>query len=230
MSQTLQSIDFSQLTNRSFTSSPSAWEDQVFYFLLLDRFSDDKEAGFAVTGTTPLYNSSDNANAVQTSETALAWRTAGSGWTGGNIKGVTSKIPYLGGMGVTALWISPVFKQVSFEDTYHGYGIQDFLEVDEHFGTIDDLKSLVAAGHAAGIVVILDIVANHSGNVFSYVATNPIYNAGQLFPVKGFNDETGKPDISFAKAVTTGYCRCAGGAGRYGERKGQPGNLFRSFP
>jgi len=45
-------------------------------------------------------------------------------------------------MGVTALWISPVLKQVSFQDTYHGYGIQDFLEVDAHFGTSDDLKRL----------------------------------------------------------------------------------------
>ena len=203
MSQTLQSIDFSQLANRNFTPSPSAWEDQVFYFLLLDRFSDNNEAGFAVTGTTQLYNSTDNANAVQTSEAALAWRTAGSGWTGGNLNGVASKIPYLSDMGVTALWISPVLKQVSFQDTYHGYGIQDFLEVDAHFGTSDDLKQLVAEAHAAGVVVILDIVVNHSGNVFSYVATDPKYN-GQLFPVKGFNDEKGKPDITFKKGITAG--------------------------
>ena len=203
MSQTLQSINFSQLANRSFTPSPSAWEDQVFYFLLLDRFSDNNEAGFTATGTTPLYSSSDNGNAVQTSAAALAWRTAGSGWTGGNLKGVASKLPYLSDMGITALWISPVFKQVSFQDTYHGYGIQDFLEVDAHFGTSDDLKELVAAAHAAGIVVILDIVANHSGNVFSYVATDPTYT-GQQFPVKGFNDEKGKPDIPFEKGIAAG--------------------------
>jgi len=201
MSQTLQSIDFSQLVNRSFTPSPSAWEDQVFYFLLLDRFSDNNEAGFTATGTTPLYSSSDNGNAVETSAAALAWRTAGSGWTGGNLNGVASKIPYLGEMGITAIWISPVFKQVSFQDTYHGYGIQDFLEVDAHFGTADDLRQLVVAAHAAGIVVILDIVVNHSGNVFSYVATDPVYN-GQQFAVEGFNDETGKPDIPFEKGVT----------------------------
>ena len=203
MSQTLQSINFSQLANRTFTPSPSAWEDQVFYFLLLDRFSDNNEAGFTATGTTPLYNSTDNANAVQTSAAALAWRTAGSGWTGGNLNGVASKIPYLSDMGVTALWISPVLKQVSFQDTYHGYGIQDFLEVDAHFGTSDDLKRLVAEAHAAGVVVILDIVVNHSGNVFSYVATDPKYN-GQQFPVKGFNDEKGKPDIAFEKGIAAG--------------------------
>jgi len=203
MSQTIQSIDFSQLANRSFTPSPSAWEDQVFYFLLLDRFSDNKEAGFTATGTAPLYNSTDNANAVQTSADALAWRAAGSGWTGGNLNGVTSKIPYLGDMGITALWISPVFKQVSFQDTYHGYGIQDFLEVDAHFGTSDDLKRLVAEAHAAGIVVILDIVVNHSGNEFSYFATDPKYN-GQQYPVKGFNDKKGMPDVPFEKGVAAG--------------------------
>jgi glycosidase len=203
MSQTIQSIDFSQLADRSFTPSPSAWEDQVFYFLLLDRFSDNNEAGFTATGTTPLYNSTDNGNAVQTSTAAQAWRAAGSGWTGGNLNGVASKIPYLGDMGITALWISPVFKQVSFQDTYHGYGIQDFLEVDAHFGTSDDLKRLVAEAHAAGIVVILDIVVNHSGNVFSYFATDPKYN-GQQYPVKGFNDETGNPGIPFEKGVAAG--------------------------
>src|ERR1700754_290064 len=201
MSQTLRSINFSQLVNRSFTPSPSAWEDQVFYFLLPDRFSDNSEAGFADTGTTPLYNSTDNANAVQTDAEALAWRTAGAGWTGGNIKGIISKVSYLSDMGITALWIGPVFKQVSFQDTYHGYGIQDFLEVDKHFGTIDDLKQLVATAHASGIVVILDIVVNHSGNVFSYVATDPRYNNGQQFPVKGFNDKEGMPDIAFEKGA-----------------------------
>ena len=203
MSQTLQSINFSQLANRSFTPSPSAWEDQVFYFLLLDRFSDNNEAGFAATGTTPLYSNGDNGNAVQTSAAALDWRTAGSGWTGGNLNGIASKLPYLSDMGITALWISPVFKQVSFQDTYHGYGIQDFLEVDTHFGTSDDLKRLVTAAHAAGIVVILDIVVNHSGNVFSYVATDPTYT-GQQFPVKGFNDKKGVADIPFEKGIAAG--------------------------
>jgi glycosidase len=51
-------------------------------------------------------------------------------------------------MGVTALWVSPVFKQVAFhQDSYHGYGIQNFLAVDPHFGDLADLQELVSTAH-----------------------------------------------------------------------------------
>ena len=49
-------------------------------------------------------------------------------------------------------------------DTYHGYAIQDFLEVDPRFGTRQDLVDLVDAAHAKGLRVILDIIFNHSGH------------------------------------------------------------------
>lgn len=197
MSHSLSSINFKQLTNRVYTQSPSAWEDRVFYFLLLDRFSDNTEMGFEGLATTPVYSASDNANAVQNEADAAAWRTAGTGWTGGNLKGLRSKLGYLADMGITAVWISPVFKQVAFHDTYHGYGIQDFLEVDAHFGTLDDLQQLVAAAHALNIAVILDIVVNHSGDVFSYVQKDPVWT-GATYAVQGFNDAEGNPIIPFA--------------------------------
>lgn len=208
MSQSLASIDFKQLIQTAYTASPTAWEDRVFYFILLDRFSDGQEAGFADEGTIPLYNPSDSGNAIKTAEDALVWRTAGAGWTGGTIRGIRSKIAYLSDMGVTALWISPVFKQVSFTPTYHGYGIQDFLEIDPHFGSLEDLRELVAALHGAGIAVILDIVLNHSGNVFSYdadrypVVENGVQKMqprwdGNPYRPKGFNNELGQPVIPF---------------------------------
>jgi glycosidase len=212
MSQSLETIDFKQLASRNFTTSPSAWEDKVFYFLLLDRFSDNKEAGFAPAGDggggdagslTLLYNTTDSGNAITTGADALAWRIAGTGWTGGTIKGVQSKLAYLSDMGVTALWISPVFKQVFFHDTYHGYAIQDFLEVDSHFGTLADLRELVDAAHALGIAVILDIVVNHSGDVFSYEAVQPKWT-GSRYKVKGFNNAAGEPDIPFVRAAAAG--------------------------
>jgi len=203
MSQSLGTINLKQLTQRRYTPSPSAWEDQVLYFLLADRFSDNSEAGFDPAGTIPMYISSDNGNAIRTPADALAWRSAGQGWTGGNLKGVVSKLPYLADMGITALWISPVFKQVSFQPTYHGYGIQDFLEVDSHFGSLADLQELVDKAHALGVSVILDIVVNHSGDVFSYVADDPVWT-GQRYPVKGFNDLSGLPDIAFSAGVEAG--------------------------
>ena len=137
---------------------------------MLDRFSDGREQGFrAMTASwsamaaTPLFQSGDAGNAIQTDADAARWREAGAHWVGGNLKGLASKIGYLQRLGVTAIWISPVFRQVPYQDTYHGYGIQNFLDVDPHFGTRQDLKDLVQHRSRHGIYVILDIILNHSG-------------------------------------------------------------------
>ena len=163
--QSLAELHLNELIQgRTFTPSPTAWEDQVLYFLLVDRFSDGNEKGYrdlngnlVNTGATPLFQPADALNAVQTSADATRWRNAGSGYVGGRLAGVTSKLGYLKRMGVTALWLSPVFKQVSFQQTYHGYGIQDYLQVNPRFGTADDLRNLVDAAHVTGMRVILDI-------------------------------------------------------------------------
>lgn len=200
-------IDFTSLRiGKKFQPSPIAWEDQVLYFLLLDRFSDDQEHGYkgndrkhVAGGHTPPYNPAiDNGNAVANQADAAAWRQAGGGWCGGNLHGLTSKIGYLKRLGVTALWLSPIFKQVAFQPTYHGYGIQDFLSVDPHFGNISDLRKMVQTAHANGIYVILDIILNHSGNVFTYAVENgePPWRGG-TYPVAGFNDKQGKPSLPF---------------------------------
>ena len=215
MSNTLQELDFNALINRSFTPSPSAWEDQVLYFLLIDRFSDNKESEFSSAGTRPMYQAVDNGNAVKTEADAAVWREAGGTWAGGTITGLIHKIPYLKNLGVSAIWISPVFKQVAFQDTYHGYGIQDFLEVDPHFGSKEGLQQLVREAHAAGIYIVLDIVVNHTGDVFSYDADRYLTTRnGRTFMEsrwddhpyrpKGFNDATGKPAIPFTPNITAG--------------------------
>src|SRR5262249_13020686 len=148
-----------------FFPSPLHWEDQVIYFLMVDRFSDGKENGFldnrgkpVTTGSTPLFQPADNGNAVGTDADAAAWRDAGKIFVGGTLAGVESKLGYLQRMGVTAVWLSPIFKQVNADNTYHGYGIQHFLDVDPHFGTRDDLRHLVDTAHSMGIRVILDII------------------------------------------------------------------------
>jgi glycosidase len=204
--------------DRSFPS-PTAWEDQVFYFLMLDRFSDGQENGYKDNdgelvrdGTTPRYQPADADNAIKTDADAARWREAGTQYVGGNLRGLTSKIGYLKRLGVTAIWISPVFKQVAFQETYHGYGIQDFLDVESHFGTREDLKELVRVAHASGIYVILDIILNHSGNVFGY-EPDRYWTEGRdgnwyldprwddrSYMVKGFNDKTGQANLPFIKA------------------------------
>ncbi len=200
----LADLDWKPLLGRSFHPSPLAWEDQMLYFLLPDRFSDGKErdyqdiAGNAVTsGTTPLFSrNKDFENAIQTTADAQNWRDAGGVWVGGTLQGLTSKLGYLRRMGVTALWVGPIFKQVAFQATYHGYGVQNFLDVDPHFGTREDLKTLVKTAHDNGIYVILDIILNHSGDVFSYANGNPTWT-GAVYPVQGFNDAKGNPTLPF---------------------------------
>mgnify|MGYP006282952547 CR=1 FL=1 len=198
-------IDLKELTSgKSFHPSPERWEDQVLYFLMLDRFSDGNENGYrdnagevVENGQTPKYNPSEDYRDKGTEE----WKEAGLRWNGGNLNGLESKLGYLKRMGVTAIWISPVLKQVAFEETYHGYGTQNFLDIDPHFGTKDDFVRLVKTAHKIGLYVILDIIVNHSGDVFSYRKSKPKWR--KIFPhkMKGFNDKSGKPTIpSYAKA------------------------------
>ncbi len=198
-------LDFAQLTRgKSFHPSPTAWEDQVLYFLMLDRFSDGKERAFrgndgkiVKSGTTPPYTEADRGNAVRADDEAAQWREAGTRWCGGTLKGLASKIGYLARLGVTAIWVSPVLRQISFQETYHGYGIQNFLDVDPHFGTREDLRDMVATAHQQGIRVVLDVIFNHSGNVFSYTQDDRRWS-GARYDVRGFNRADGQPTLPFA--------------------------------
>lgn len=210
--RSLNEINLKELAKRKVYKSPVAWEDLVLYFLMLDRFSDGKEDGYKdvygniVSGETPLYQEADYENAVQGWEEAASWREAGRRWVGGTLKGLTSKVGYLKRLGVTAIWISPIFKQVSFQGTYHGYGIQNFIDVDPHFGSREDLRELVRVAHDQGIYVILDTIINHSGNVFQYpeelchtiedFGSFPWWN-GEEYEVVGYNDAVGRPVIPF---------------------------------
>src|SRR5205085_709472 len=194
-------LDFGSFGGREYFSSPPAWEDEVLYFLLVDRFSDGNE-----DGTTPVLRVEDRGNAVDTQAKAAAWREAGGRFVGGNLRGLTSKMGYLQRLGVSAVWVSPVFRQVAFEESYHGYGIQNFLDVEPRFGTVDDLKAMVAAAHAHRIRVVLDIILNHTGNVFSYDPDryptgdggfDPRWDGGP-YRVAGFNAADGRPSVPFA--------------------------------
>src|SRR6187431_1341920 len=95
--KSLLDIDFAALTRRSFTPSPAAWEDQVLYFLMLDRFSDGNERGGYAdaagrpveAGGTPLHRPGDEGRVDYDT-----WFRAGGGWQGGTIKGLTGKLGY----------------------------------------------------------------------------------------------------------------------------------------
>jgi len=183
---------------RSFHPSPSDWREEILYFLLVDRFSDGRE------DLRPLLERGQLAAARPASPGGEPWRWdrwAASGaerWQGGTLRGVASKLGYLERLGVTALWLSPVFKQRGHQDSYHGYGVQDLLEVDPHFGTRRDLVDLVAEAHARGLRVILDVIFNHSGENWLYPADTPggshapRYTTGR-YGFGGWRDATGEP-------------------------------------
>jgi glycosidase len=158
-----------QLPRReAYFASPVDWRDEVLYFLLVDRFSDGREA------LRPLLDRTRLAEARPAGWRWDAWARSGQErFQGGTLEGVSSQLPYLERLGVTTLWLSPVFKQRGHLDSYHGYGIQDFLEVDPRFGTRADLVDLVGAAHARGLRIILDIIFNHSGPNWVYPAETP---------------------------------------------------------
>jgi len=94
---------------------------------------------------------------------------------GGDLKGLTSRLDYIQGMGATAIWFAPIFKNKPVQGPkgdesagYHGYWVTDFTQVDPHFGTNEDFKAFVDAAHARGMKVYMDIIANHTADVIQY--------------------------------------------------------------
>jgi alpha-amylase len=98
----------------------------------------------------------------------------GTGWYhGGDLKGLLDEIDYIQGLGTTAIWLTPSFKNkaVQPEDNsagYHGYWITDFTQIDPHLGTNADLRALVDAAHDRGMKVFFDIITNHTADVIGY--------------------------------------------------------------
>jgi glycosidase len=94
---------------------------------------------------------------------------------GGDLKGLIARLDYIKGLGATAVWVGPVFKNKPVQGApgqesagYHGYWITDFTRIDPHFGTNADFKALVDAAHARGLKVYMDIIANHTADVIQY--------------------------------------------------------------
>jgi glycosidase len=158
------------IPSNPFPSPGNNWQDEVIYFLLPDRFSDGQE------NQRRLLDRHDKRSARGPLANWKQWADSGAGrWQGGRISGVRSKLSYLKNLGVTVLWIGPVFRQREELNTYHGYCIQNFLEVEPRLGSKQDLVDLVEASHAAGIRVIFDVIFNHSAN-------NWVYEGGENRP------------------------------------------------
>ena len=141
--------------------------DDVLYLVMPDRFANG-----------------DRANDDPPRSRGLLDRTRGRYYHGGDLRGLRARLPYLRDLGVTAVWLNPIYDnndRLNERETYdgqpitdyHGYGAVDFYAVDEHLGDVGELRAFVDAAHAAGIKVIQDQVANHSGPYHEWVADPP---------------------------------------------------------
>ncbi len=133
-------------------------QDEVFYFVLPDRFHNgdpsNDTGGIPGTRDDHGYDAEDSAY-----------------FHGGDLKGLRSKLLYLKRMGVTAIWMAPVFKNAPAGPNsagYHGYWIKDYTQVDPHLGTNEELADLIRDAHRYGLKVYFDIVVNHTADIISY--------------------------------------------------------------
>jgi glycosidase len=141
--------------------------DDVVYLIMPDRFANG-----------------DPSNDDPARSRGLLDRDRTRYYHGGDLQGVIDRLPYLKDLGVTAIWTTPVYDNVDHLNErerydgaaitdYHGYGAVDFYAVDEHLGDLAKYRELVEAAHGAGLKVIQDQVANHTGPYHPWVADPP---------------------------------------------------------
>ena len=137
-------------------------QDEVIYFVLPDRF-ENGDSGNDRGGLT--------GGRLQTGYDP----TAKGFYHGGDLKGLTARLDYLQSLGITAIWLGPIFRNKPVQGApghesagYHGYWITDFTAVDPHFGTAADMTRFVDAAHGRGMKVYMDIIVNHTADVIQY--------------------------------------------------------------
>ena len=137
-------------------------EDEIVYFVLPDRFENGDP-------------SNDNGGLSGDRLTTGFDPTHKGFYHGGDLKGLTNRMDYIQGLGATAIWLGPIYKNKPVQGGpgqesagYHGYWITDFTRVDPHFGEDADMRAFVAAAHARGMKVYLDIITNHTADVIQF--------------------------------------------------------------
>ncbi|MDE1156067.1 MAG: alpha-amylase family glycosyl hydrolase [Acidobacteriaceae bacterium] len=133
----------------------------VMYLIMTDRFADGDR-----------HNDGAEANAAEDSAAAGEQRALPRGWHGGDLRGVEQHLDYLQQLGMTAVWTTPVYQNHE-ADSYHGYGATDMYAVDEHYGSLQDLRSLAQSLHRRGMKLVLDTVPNHVGPAHPWVKDEP---------------------------------------------------------
>ncbi|MFB8400043.1 pullulanase-type alpha-1,6-glucosidase [Streptomyces sp. NPDC055912] len=157
---------------------------EQFYFVLPDRFANG--------------DTSNDRGGLTGSRTQTGFDPTDKGfYQGGDLKGLTQRLDYIKGLGTTAIWMAPIFKnrpvQGEGKDAsagYHGYWITDFTQVDPHFGTNEDLEKLIAAAHRKGMKVFFDVITNHTADTVDYAEQKYGYRPKGAYP---YLDRDGRP-------------------------------------
>jgi len=139
--------------------APTWVKDTVWYQIFPDRFANHGNKGFKAWHNGPVKNSDHY---------------------GGNLKGILEQLDYLKDLGISGIYLTPVFAS----PTTHKYDTQDYFTIDPDFGTKEDLIELVKQAHRRGIKVMLDAVFNHAGDRFEKwmdVKNNPDSNYRDWF-------------------------------------------------
>ncbi|MFF4172632.1 pullulanase-type alpha-1,6-glucosidase [Streptomyces sp. NPDC001744] len=157
---------------------------EQFYFVLPDRFANG--------------DPSNDRGGLTGSRTRTGFDPTDKGfYQGGDLKGLTRRLDYVKGLGTTAIWMAPIFKNRPVQGVgkdasagYHGYWITDFTQVDPHFGTNDDLRKLIAAAHAKGMKVFFDVITNHTADTVDHAEKKYGYRPKGAYP---YLDKEGRP-------------------------------------
>jgi alpha-amylase len=176
MSTSVYDLDLSIPAGRTYFNIAREWREEFIYFVLVDRFDDG-------TPRHPVHGPSRSAGSGTPAQLAQ--------FCGGKLSGITRNLDYIKGLGCSAIWLSPVFENNGAPSTasgnYHGYSIQNYMNVDPRFGTKQDLVDLVAEAHLRGMRVFLDVVLNHSGDNWQYPFDAAyMYFQDQQFPLDAF--------------------------------------------
>ena len=129
------------------SAAPIDWRDEAIYMVMTDRFKNG-----------------DPSNDLDSVSGKADW------WQGGDLQGVTDELDYIKGLGMTAIWITPVALQVT--GGYHGYWTLDPYKIDPHLGDMAKLQELVRRAHEKSLKVILDVVPNHLGYGHPWLTDN----------------------------------------------------------
>lgn len=147
---------------------PDWTEDAIFYQIYVDRFFNGNKQNDIQTGDYT-YRGFAATKMDWNQKPGKHDKYRGVDFYGGDLEGVKEKIPYLKSLGISALYLNPIFQAA----TNHKYDCNDYMSVDKCFGGDTALVELVEALHAQGIKIILDISVNHTGDLCKWLREKP---------------------------------------------------------